>query len=505
MLRKINSRNFLYYLMSLSALQGCKSKLNDSDLLLETGTVSVDLPITWKVQGERNRNAESNCGDLKVPAEIEAAIENAFAEAQNLLKGKVKRRLVLVSQTEADQYANVIAASGKAGEKPPTAHLADYSKAGGVGLIDIEALVKGERVNVFDGCIGTQKRTDEQIDNDKTIQQAQVSDTPVSKECWESSVTTAQLKKKDLKQAVNASCPPGGLSAGFGLRTNTRAIALRTKWIIKGEIIPINLDQEFDYSSIEFYAGAEADLSGFAGSVLPLPPGAKRIAGALLDNMGTIRATGETGVSKFLIPDQFSRRVKTAGTNMRKASNLAIAIARDVLAKVCEVAVDKEMEQDPKSCELDESKFIRQVESSKVIDNNYKKVPVVTCDGEFLNAVLYAKFRKPQVVANLIDQETGEPVKEKFFLENPGKTKMALWRPEGKISSALTYFGDALFLGPAQNQSKCGTFDKDKEICESFRIASHPGKGLDCNKINSKQSSVYLSFVRDSAVMNELK
>jgi hypothetical protein len=77
MLRKINSRNFLYYLMSLIALQGCKSKLNDSDLLLETGTVSVDLPITWKVQGERNRDAESNCGDLKVPAEIEAAIENA--------------------------------------------------------------------------------------------------------------------------------------------------------------------------------------------------------------------------------------------------------------------------------------------------------------------------------------------------------------------------------------------------------------------------------------------
>lgn len=501
----IAARNHLLILSLVTTSVACKNRINESDLLLDSGTVSLDLPITWKVQGDRNSGeGNSGCGaKLLVPAEIEYAIENAWSEAQELLRGPVKRKLVLLSQEEQERYATFINQNGIAEAKPPTAHIADYSKSGGVGLIEVAAFVKGERVSIFKGCIGTEKPTEIQNTNNQAFHEGQKSAEPVARKCWESSVTTATLKDINLRNVVIADCPPGGISAGFGLRTNTRSISLKAKWLIKGEIVDINMDQEFDYSSIDFYAGTEADLSGFAASVLPLPPGAKKIAGALLDSLGTIKATGELGDSRFLIPDQFNKRVKVSGVMKKKASNLAIGIASEILSKVCLKAWEKEMEPKRENCELDEKNFIRQIESVKIIDENYKKVPVNACEGQFLNAILYAKFRRPQVVPNMIDQDTGEPMKEKFFLTTPNETKMALWHSTGNVSSALNYYSDALFKGPAKDQSKCGKIDKNLEICEAFTIKSSPGTGLDCNKINSKQDTVFLSFVRDSAIMNE--
>lgn len=454
------------------------------------------------VQGDRNVNGDGDDGcpnELLVPSEIQRAIESAWGEAQVLLKGGVRRNLILVPTDETGNVAPTIDASGN--EVPqPIALLANYN---GIGLISIEATVEGESVAVFKGCVGTEKPTETQIANKQAAQEAKISDT-ITRKCWESSTTTSTLKAINLIDALNAECPPGGISAGFALRTNSRSVSLKAKWLIKKEILETKLDYPFDYSSIDFYANANADASGFAAAVLPLPPGGKKIAGALLDKLGTLSFGAMKADSRVLIPDEFNRKVTISGQKMKKASNLAIAIATRILSPLCVRAAELEIEADRVNCELDKDKFIRQTETAATIDKNYKKVAINSCDGGLMKATVYAKFRKPQIIPNEKDVATGEPVKERYFLSSPGKTKMAVWRATGNVSSALKYLVDATWLGKAQNPSKCGNIDANTEYCESFELKSLPGSGLDCGKINSKQASAYLSFLRDSGSMNAL-
>jgi hypothetical protein len=465
------------------------------------------------VAGDRNNGSGPTNGgeptitgcpkDLLVPPEIQMAIENAWSEAQVLLKGQVNRNLVLVP---ADELRPLAKEKDKEGKEIPTP-IADVANYNGIGLISIDAMVEGESVSVFKGCVGTEKPSEtlfEDKDAEQEAQKAKVSKVPVPRQCWETSKTTAALKGINLENSLNVDCPVGGVNAGFALRTNSRSVSLSATWLLKQkrEILVTPLEMPFDFSSIDFYANANADASGFAAAVLPLPPGAKRIAGALLDKLGTLSFGANVGNSYKIIPDEFNRPVKASGQKSRKASNLAIAIATHILKPLCLRAADLEIEADRNNCELDESKFLRQTDSAAHIDKYYRKVAINTCDGQMLKAILYAKFRKPQVIPDATDPATGKPIMETDFLTNPEKTRMAVWRATGNISSALKYLEDAVYKGPAQNPQKCGNINPNTERCAAFEMKSLPGSGLDCGKINSKQASAYLSFLRDSGSMN---
>ena len=504
-----NPKISLSILALLSGLGACKNGRTNSDLLLETGVTSSTLPIKWRVTGDRNNGrvlSVAGCPKgLLVPPKIQKAIENAWSEAEGLLKGQVTRNLVLVPSDELRPLAKEKDKEGK--EIPiPIAEVANYN---GIGLVSIDALVEGESVSVFKGCVGTEKPSDTLIaakELEQIAEEAKVSAVPVPRQCWETSKTTGALKNINLANAINVECPVGGINAGFALRTNSRSVSLSTRWLLKQkrEILALPLDEKiaFDYSTVDFYANANADASGFAAAVLPLPPGAKRVAGALMDKLGTLSFGAEHGNYYEIIPDEFNRPVKASGQKLRKASNLAIAIAKHILKPLCERAADLEIEADRNNCEIDEANFLRQTDSAAHIDKNYRKVAINACDGQMLKAILYAKFRKPQVIPDETDPATGNPIMETDFLVNPEKTRMAVWRATGNISSALKYLEDAIYKGPAQNPQKCGNINPNTERCAAFEMKSLPGSGLDCGKINSKQASAYLSFLRDSGSMN---
>ena len=504
---KFNPKISLPILTLLSGLGACKNGRTNSDLLLETGVTSSTLPIKWMVVGDRNSGGATS-GDgcptgLFVPPKIQDTLERAWGEAEGLLKGRINRNQVIVSTNDTD---DVEVRYDESGVEIPVAiaDVANYN--GGIGLISIDVIVEGENVSVVKGCIGTEKPSETLIAAKETAQAARVAADPIPRQCWETSKTTGALKEIDLKNALNAECPSGGVNAGFALRTNTRSVSLSSRWQLKQKrelrTFPEGGKITFDYSTVDFFANANADASGFAAAVLPLPPGAKKVAGALMDKLGTLSFGAEHGNYYEIIPDEFNRPVKASGQKLRKVSNLAIAIAKDILKPLCLRAVDLEIEADRNNCELDEAKLLRQTDSAAHIDKYYRKVAINACDGQMLKAILYAKFRKPQVIPDATDPATGKPIMETDFLVNPEKTRMAVWRATGNISSALKYLEDAIYKGPAQNPQKCGNINPNTERCAAFEMKSLPGSGLDCGKINSKQASAYLSFLRDSGSMN---
>jgi hypothetical protein len=409
------------------------------------------LPLKWAVAGQ----IKTNCnGMLGIPQDVANTLAFAWSKANDLLETPLD---MLVNQAQGDFFLN-----------------------------NVSLVLSSERVLVFNGCIGSKGDYSGAQPSSQMPQVTQMLTTPstdggISSSCEELSDVILNLKKPDKIMNPASNCGNPALVAGFALRSSARDVKLTAYFKHKG-FSGVYKMPDFEINTIELKGTASASITSFGSALLPLPPSLKQAATVVMERLGSGALSMQAAQAKTVIPDATVRTVNhSSGVGTTRISKLSENIARYILKPACEDAAEKLGTFSKDKCKIRE--YTGGFGPAEALEE-YRSMTVVNCESKGFadlgKKYLYALAHKPNVQAGETD----------FLVYTGSKpSQLSVYHKESGPVGSYAHKAWTTYIGPSDDQSKCGKFDSSKFRCITVVSGStEDGGGFCGNGIHRKLS-----------------